>query len=79
MVNQIFSEFLELNFHHFIVMYTDGSVSPLSAGYFVYIPELHISLSNNLLPSSSFTAECYAIIDALSHALSMLYFKPCLK
>jgi hypothetical protein len=67
MVNKIFSEFLNMNFDHFIVVYTDGSVSPLSAGYSFFIPELHISFSNNLPPSSSsFTAECYAIIEALS-------------
>lgn len=66
-VNKKFSEFLKLNFDHFIVMYTDGSVSPLSAGYSFYIPELHISFSNNLPSSSwSFTAECYALIEALS-------------
>jgi len=67
MVNKIFSEFLKLNFDNFIVVFTDGSVSPLSAGYSFYIPVLHISFSNNLPPSSSsFTAECYAIIEALS-------------
>jgi ribonuclease HI len=67
MVNKIFSKFLNMNFDHFIVVYTDGSVSPLSVGYSFFFPELHISFSNNLPPSSSsFTAECYAIIEALS-------------
>uniref|UniRef100_A0A2S2Q117 ribonuclease H n=1 Tax=Sipha flava TaxID=143950 RepID=A0A2S2Q117_9HEMI len=65
-VNKIFSEFLNMNFDNFVVVYTDGSVSHLSAGYSFFIPELHISFSNNLPPSSSFTAECYAIIEALS-------------
>lgn len=38
-------------------------VSPLSASYSIYIPELHVSISNNLPPLSSFTAKCYAIIE----------------
>uniref|UniRef100_A0A2H8TL40 RNA-directed DNA polymerase from mobile element jockey n=2 Tax=Melanaphis sacchari TaxID=742174 RepID=A0A2H8TL40_9HEMI len=65
-VNKLFSNFLNLNYPNFTIIYTDGSVSPLSAGYAFYIPELHISFSNNLPPSSSsFTAECYAIFEAL--------------
>lgn len=67
MINKIFSEYLNANFGNYIRVYTDGSVSPLSAGYSFYIPELHISFTNNLPPSSSsFTAECYAIIEALT-------------
>jgi len=65
-VNKLFSNYLNLNYPNFTIIYTDGSVSPLSAGYSFYIPELHISFSNNLPPSSSsFTAECYAILEAL--------------
>jgi len=65
-VNKLFSNFLNLNYPNFTIIYTDGSVSPLSAGYSFYIPELLISFSNNLPPSSSsFTAECYAILEAL--------------
>lgn len=38
-----------------------------SAGYAFYIPELHMSFTNNLPPSSSsFTAECHAILEALT-------------
>jgi hypothetical protein len=56
-----------MNFDNFIVVYTNGSVSPLFVGYSFLIPELHISFSNNLPPSSSsLTAEYYAIIEALS-------------
>jgi hypothetical protein len=58
MVNKIFSEFFKLNFHDFIVVYINGSVSPHFVGYSFYVPELHISFINNLPPSSSsFTAE----------------------
>jgi len=67
MVNAAFSNHLIVNFPNFIVVYTDGSISPLSAGFAFYIPELHVSFSNNLpSSSSSFAAECYAIIDALT-------------
>ncbi|KAF0704304.1 RNase H domain-containing protein [Aphis craccivora] len=38
---------------------------PLSASYSFYIPEFHVSFSNNLPPSSSFTAECCAVLEAL--------------
>jgi hypothetical protein len=45
MVNAAFSNHLIVNLPNFIVVYTDGSVSPLSAGYafYEYIPELHVS------------------------------------
>jgi ribonuclease HI len=68
MTNKIFSAFLNGNFCNYITVFTDGSVSLLSAGYEFYIPELHMSFTNNLPPSSSsFTAESYAIIEALTH------------
>jgi len=61
-VSDILSEY----FPNFIAVYTDGSLSPLWAGYAFYIPELHVSFTNNLpLSSSSFITECYAIIEAL--------------
>ncbi|KAF0757415.1 RNA-directed DNA polymerase from mobile element jockey, partial [Aphis craccivora] len=42
-----------------------------SAGYAFFIPELQVSFSNNLPPSSSsFTAECYAITEALQLILN---------
>jgi len=48
------------------VVYTDGSVYPLSAGHAFYIPELQVSFTSNLPPtSSSISAECYAITEAL--------------
>jgi len=73
MINKIFSEYLKLNFGNYITIYTDGSVSPLSAGYSFYIPELHISFTNNLPPSSSsFTAECFAIIEALTFISNLI-------
>ena len=66
MVNAVFLNCLNVNYSNFIAIYTDGSVSPLSAGYAFYIPELHVSFTNNLPPSSSsFTAEYYDIIEAL--------------
>ncbi|KAL4154303.1 hypothetical protein QTP88_000450 [Uroleucon formosanum] len=52
-INSLFTDFIDNNFADFIVVYTDGSVSPLSAGYSFYIPNLHISFTNNLPPSSS--------------------------
>jgi len=65
MVNNIFSN-LNLYFPNFMVIYTDGSVCRLSAGYSFYIPDLHVSFANYLPPSlSSFTAESYAIYEAL--------------
>ena len=65
-VNNILSNHLKLRFPNTLVIYTDGSVSRLSAGYSFYIPELHVSFANNLPPTtSSFTAECYAIYEAL--------------
>lgn len=66
-INNLFSDFIVNNFVDFTVIYTDGSVSPHSAGYLFYIPKLHISFINNLpSSSSSFTAECFAIIVALN-------------
>jgi hypothetical protein len=48
MVNATFSNHLIVNFPNFIIVYIDGSISPLSAGYAFYIPELHVSLTNSL-------------------------------
>lgn len=70
------SPFIECNFTDFIVIYTDGSVSTLSAGYSFYITELHISCTSNLLPSSSsFTAKCFAIVEALNFISTSPYKK----
>lgn len=63
MVNKVFSELFNVNYDNFIVMYTDVSF---------FIPELHITLTNNIPPlSPSFTAECYAIIEALTLILNL--------
>ncbi|KAL4112254.1 hypothetical protein QTP88_016075 [Uroleucon formosanum] len=75
-LNSFFTDFIDNNFADFIVVYTNDSVSPLSAGYSFYIPNLHISFTNNLPPSSSsFTAECFAIIEALNCISSFSYKK----
>lgn len=66
-VNNLFLDYIQNNFPNSTLIYTDGSVSPLSAGYAFFIPDLHISMSNNLPSSaSSFTTECFAILEALS-------------
>ena len=66
-INNLFLAFIESKFPDYMVVYTDGSVSPLSAGFSFYIPQLNISFTSNLPPSSSsFTAECFAIIEALN-------------
>lgn len=66
-VNAAFSNNLTVNFLNFIIVYTDGSLSPLSTGYAFYILVLHVSLTNNLSSSfSSLTAECYTVIEALT-------------
>lgn len=58
--------YLNERFFKFIGVYTDGSVSPFSTGFGIYIPDLQVSLSSNRSPtSSSFTAECYVISVAL--------------
>lgn len=47
-VNAAVSNFLREHFSNFIAVHTDGSLSPLSAGYAFYISELHVSFRNNL-------------------------------
>jgi len=65
-VNKYFSNYLNINYPNFTIIYTDGSVSPLSAWYSFYIPNIHVSFSNNLpSSSSSYTVECHAILEAL--------------
>jgi len=62
-VNNFFLDYIQNNFPNSTLIYTDGSVSPLSAGYAFFIPDLHISKSNNqpLLPPHSFV-----ILEAFS-------------
>jgi hypothetical protein len=38
MINAAFSKRLIANFLNFVVVYTDGSISSISAGYAFYIP-----------------------------------------
>lgn len=65
-VNNLFLDFVRDKFPNSTLIFTDGSVSPLSAGYAFHIPDLHISMSSNLPPSaSSYTAECFALLEAL--------------
>ena len=71
-VNNIFLDFLHNYFLIFILIFTDGFVSPLSTGCLFQIPEFHISFSNNLPPTTlSFTAECFVIIEVLNTISSL--------
>ncbi|XP_025424002.1 uncharacterized protein LOC112693235 [Sipha flava] len=77
-VNHIFNEFIELNFHNYCLVYTDGSVSTNSAGFSFFIPERMVKYSDTLPQVvCSFTAECYAIATALGYIKS-LNIKKCL-
>jgi hypothetical protein len=65
-VNAAVLYYLNERFFNFTTVYTNGSVSPLSAGYTFYIPDLQLSFTSNLPPTfSSFTAECYVITEVL--------------
>lgn len=58
---------IQENFPLFILINTDDSVSQSFAGYSLCTPEFYISFTNNLPPTaSSFTAECFAIIESLN-------------
>lgn len=66
-VNNLFLDYLKDSFPSYILIYTDGSVSPLSPGFSFFILKLCISYSSNLFStSSSFSAEYYAILHALT-------------
>jgi len=52
-VNSLILDYTQNLFPLFILIFTDGSSSPLSAGYSFYIPELHISFYNKLPPTAS--------------------------
>lgn len=72
LVNNIFFDFIHNPFLLFTLIFTDHSVSPLLARYSFYIPEFHISFSSNLpLTASSYTAECFAIIEVLQSIYSL--------
>lgn len=73
LVNGLFQDYIHQTFPLFILICTDGSVSPISAGYSFFIAELLISFTNNL-PSiaSSYTAECFVIIKVLKLISTLL-------
>jgi len=65
-VNSFFLDYIVNIFSFHTLIFTDGSVYPLSTDYVFHIPKLHISFSNNLPPTvSSFAAECFAIFEVL--------------
>jgi ribonuclease HI len=60
------------NFPNSLLVFTDGSVSTSSAGFSFYIPTLKISFSSKINSlASSYTTECYAIINALQFIFSL--------
>jgi len=63
-VNSLFLDYMHITFPLFILIYTDGSVSPPSSRYAFFIPDFHISFSNNL-PStgSSYTANVLLLLN----------------
>lgn len=67
MVSNIFFNYLNTNLViSLYYLYWQICLRPISAGKKFYIQALYISFTNNLLPlSTSFTSECYAIIEAL--------------
>ena len=74
LVDSLFNEYILSNFPSFVQIFTDGSVSPNSAGFSFFIPSLSISFADKLHPqTSSFSAECYAIISALQFTFSLEY------
>jgi len=68
----LFNDFLQSNFPDSLPVFTDGSVPSNSAGFSFFLPTLNISFADKLNSfSSSFTAECYAIISALEFVFSL--------
>jgi hypothetical protein len=63
-VNGIFQDYsyIQKTFPLFILIYTDGSVSPTSAGYSFFIPDLLISFTNNLLPTQHHSIQQNALL-----------------
>jgi ribonuclease HI len=54
------------NFFNSLLVFTDGSISTSSANFSFYIPTLNISFFGKINAlTSSFTTECYAIINVL--------------
>ncbi|KAL4156135.1 hypothetical protein QTP88_000170 [Uroleucon formosanum] len=72
LVDSLFNEYISYNFRSSVQIFTDGSVSPNSAGFSFFIPSLNFSFSDKLHPlTSSFSAECYAIISALQFIFTL--------
>jgi hypothetical protein len=65
-VNVLFKDFIKTHYPNYYLIFIDGSVSILSAGYYFYIPSVSMKFSNNVpLSAFSFTTVCLAIIEAL--------------
>jgi len=74
LVDSLFNEYISYNVPSSVQIFTDGSVSPNSAGFSFFIPSLDISFADKLHPlTSSFSAECYAIISALQFSFTLEY------
>jgi len=71
-VNNLFLDYIYNTFLLFILIYNDNSVSPQSAGYSFFIPDLYIPYTNHLSPTaSSYTVECFSIIESLQFITSL--------
>jgi hypothetical protein len=72
LIDTMFNDFIQSNFPTSLLVFTDGSISPRSAGYLFYFPSLNIYFADKLDAfSSSFTEEYYAIICALQFSISL--------
>lgn len=66
MVNNLFQQYITVNYPLSTLIFTDGSVSNPSAGYAFHIPRFQLQSSGPLSSVvSSFTAECHAILKAI--------------
>jgi len=65
-VNSLFRQYIIDNHPHSSLVFTDGSVTRTSTGYAFHIPSINLQ-SSNTLPTvvSSFTVECFAILEAI--------------
>jgi len=71
-VNNLFCQYIMDNHSYSTLVYTDSSVTSVSAGYAYHIPNLLLKSSGNLPTAvSSFTAECYAILEAIKATSSL--------
>lgn len=66
-VNNLIRQFIADNFNSCTLVFMDGSVTQSGAAFVYFSPELHIQSSSNLSAFvSSFTAECWAILEAFT-------------